>query len=152
MNDVQNVLGDDVVTEPLALLRQVHLTKVAGHFLEEVTRASSSSILESKVLQRDEPDECHKVCDYYVRTHQVKHFGIPLDMVKKSRCQKENESRTRKQVPLQGDIFRIRVLHGPCAAVSRITLVLRCECEVRKEHAEDEQTDVVDWSDLRRDH
>ena len=84
MNNIKHVLGDDVVPEPLALLRQVHLTKVAGHFLEEVTSASSSSILEPEVLQRDEPYECHKIRDYYVRTHQVKHFGIPLDMVKQS--------------------------------------------------------------------
>ena len=84
MYDVNQVLGDDIVTEPLALLRQVHLSEVAGHFLKEVTRASSSSILESEVLQRDEPYECHEVSDYYIRTHQVKHFRITLDMVQSS--------------------------------------------------------------------
>lgn len=100
MDNVQGILSDDVVSEPLALLRHVNLTEVARHFLEQVAGAGTSSIFESVVLERNEPDKRHQICYYYVWPHQVEHSGATLNVVEQRGHGEKDNACTRQQIPL----------------------------------------------------
>ena len=83
LDDVNHVMRDNIVLQPLSLLDQVNGSVIAWKFLwgEELTSAGSAGILESVVLEDDKPNEGHQVRDNDVWSHQVKHLLAPLEVI-----------------------------------------------------------------------
>ena len=81
LENVDEVMRCDIVSEPLALFAKVHRGEVVGDLGKVLATACSPGLLESKELEGDEPDEGTQVGDDHIRPHQLEHILLTLEVV-----------------------------------------------------------------------